>query len=128
ASETVARNPHCGPAINEYKPNKPTNHSGCQPASKHQNAAANATAEINDDHANKRFADTRWSANAPPINGEIIAHTGGTTNTAVTQSPKPLETRILVSAGNQNPGDMPCRKNTTQSRVKTTLGSSSRFS
>jgi hypothetical protein len=99
-----------------------TNHHGFQPASRAANAAKSAPELINVLQANNRFAATRWSASAPPINGDTSAQSGGTTKTIATQPASSRAFRIFVSAGNQNPGVIPCKKNTIQSHPKTDPG------
>lgn len=93
------------------------NHRGFHWFDKHQNAANKATAPASELHANKRSAETRWSASAPPMSGENNAQNGATAKAMATHSPSPSARRMFVSAGYQNPGVMPWKKNTTHSQV-----------
>ena len=120
--EIVANKPQAGPPANEETPRNPKNQSGCQPASKTRKAANNPKDATTVDHTNKRFAGTRWSANAPPINGDTNAHTGETIKAHGTHSRRPIEPKILVSADIHMPGPMPCKKNTNQIAAKTHFG------
>ena len=97
------------------------NQSGPHPASKAPKANSRETAPRNEHHAMTFCAGIRSSASAPPISGEKIAQTGGMAKASGTQEARPSAFSKLVSAGIQNPGAIPWKNESSQSRAKTPL-------